>query len=925
MSGSLTQCLPDAVRRLSAHISTVADTEQEQPLWETARTWLQAVTRSDWSLQRVIEEIAQALVCMEAYRIAQGAASLPPQARQWLRENANPFWQKIYQLPVVKTWLQTGRLPEQLALEQEFTGKDTLSFEDFLADYDADSRTGHGVFYTPVPVVRWMIQAVDQQVQETFPGTTGLVPGEAGSGRGGPGIDILDPAAGTGVFLVEVIQQVAGTMQASWRKENVDAADANTRWNTYVCDSLLPRLTGFELMLPAALLGQWVMMHKLAETGFVFRQPGNLQFHVVDTMAEPLEGVCQEPQELADYLRYLEQLRLERPFNVVLGNPPFSGISMNDVPWMGRLMRGQAPAGTTGPETPLSNYYQVQGEPLGERKVWLQDDYVKFLRYCHWKVEQAGCGMVGLVTNHGYLDGPSFRGLRQSLCETFTRIKILDLHGNQKKKECSPDGSVDQNVFPISSGIAVGLFFRDQETNRDAVVEHRDLWGTASRKLAALDAGVTSSHETLEPAPPHYFLLPHDCQLQDEYLAGFSLCDVMQERTTAAVTARDRFVVGFSEAEILERLESFRDANVTDEELRREFFTNSRSSKYPPGDTRGWKLTAARARVAADPEWKNRLQRCFYRPFDRRSIYWAPWMIDWPRTAVMKHMVELPNLAIVARRQMLPSRPCNFFWVTDSICLDGMIRSDNRGSESIFPLYTRHDETGQPQANVSDSLIGSLENLYQWRWLPGNRGDLQQTCGSLDWFYMVYAQFHSGGYRQRYAPWLRIDFPRVFLPRQRELFRLLVAEGERLVQLHLMRGDPSAGSVSLHEQEQGKSLQGKAATGRGQVAASFPRHENNRVWINPVEYFSPVSADVWEFEVGGHQVCRKWLVDRRGRELTQAEREQYAGLVLAVLETMDRMVGIDQAIDQAGGWPAAFQGRALDTDAWQPEGYREIA
>ena len=236
-----------------------------------------------------------------------------------------------------------------------------------------------------------------------------------------------------------------------------------------------------------------------------------------------------------------------------------------------------------------------------------------------------------------------------------------------------------------------------------------------------------------------------------------------------------------------------------------------------------------------------------------------------------------------------------------------------------------HDETGQPQANVSDSLIGSLENLYQWRWLPGNRGDLQQTCGSLDWFYMVYAQFHSGGYRQRYAPWLRIDFPRVFLPRQRELFRLLVAEGERLVQLHLMRGGSSAGSVSLHEQEQGKSLQGKAAIGRGQVAASFPRHETNRVWINPVEYFSPVSAGVWEFEVGGHQVCRKWLVDRRGRQLTQAEREQYAGLVLAVLETMDRMVGIDQAIDQAGGWPAAFQGRALDTDAWQPEGCREIA
>ncbi|MEO2022110.1 MAG: N-6 DNA methylase, partial [Pirellulaceae bacterium] len=567
MSGSLTRCLPDAVRRLSAHISTAADTEQEQPLWETARDWLQAVTRRPWTVDQVIEEIAQALVCMDAYRVARGTASVPPQARLWLQENANPFWQKIYQLPVVENWLQAGRLPEYLALEHEIIGEDTLSFEDFLADYDADSRTDHGVFYTPVPVVRWMVQAVARQVQEAFPGTRGLAPGEKGSDKTQPTIDILDPAAGTGVFLVEVIQQVAGTMMESWREADLSEAAANERWNAYVCDSLLPRLTGFELMLPAALLAQWVIMHKLAETGFAFRQPGALQFHVMDTMAEPLEGVCQEPRELADYLRYLEQLRLERPFNVILGNPPFSGISMNDVSWMGRLLRGQAPTKAASPEKPLSNYYQVQGEPLGERKVWLQDDYVKFLRYCHWKIEQADYGMVGLVTNHGYLDGPSFRGLRQSLCETFTRIKILDLHGNQKKKECSPDGTPDQNVFPISSGIAVGLFFRGLETNRDPVVEHRDLWGSAAQKLAALGTDVGSScYAALEPAPPHYFLLPHDHQLQDEYLAGFSLCDVMQERTTAAVTARDGFVVGFNEAEILERLESFRDSKVSDTE-----------------------------------------------------------------------------------------------------------------------------------------------------------------------------------------------------------------------------------------------------------------------------------------------------------------------------------------------------------------------
>jgi predicted helicase len=401
--------------------------------------------------------------------------------------------------------------------------------------------------------------------------------------------------------------------------------------------------------------------------------------------------------------------------------------------------------------------------------------------------------------------------------------------------------------------------------------------------------------------------LPHDHQLQDEYLAGFSLCDVMQERTTAAVTARDGFVVGFNEAEILERLESFRDSKVSDTELREQFFTNSRSSKYPPGDTRSWKLTAARARVAADPEWKNRLQRCFYRPFDRRAVYWAPWMIDWPRTAVMKHMMELPNLAIVARRQMLPSRPCNFFWVTDSICLDGMIRSDNRGSESIFPLYLAvEDDQGSPQtgANVSADLIAQLTDQYGWQWLSLGSGDLQQNCGPLDVFHMIYAQFHSLEYRQRYATWLRIDFPRLFLPNSSELFRLLASEGEKLVQGHLLR-EEAAGNVARFQTAGEQSDDGMMVT------ASFPKYQGESVWINSDSHFEQVPTAVWEFEVGGYQVCRKWLRDRRGRQLTAEEIDQYRRLVLALSDTLQRTATIDQLIARFGGWPGAFGGNRV--------------
>ena len=910
MSGSLRQSLASTAKNLSAHISTAADTEQEQPLWVSARVWLQAVTRRNWSHDQLVDEVAQALVCIDAYLASQGSAVPSPVAWQWLRKHANPFWTVIFQLPVLRQWLIHGRLPADFTVNKQ--DQQAPSYEEFLADYDPACRTDKGVFYTPAAVVRWMVDAVDQQISAALPESIGLAPRETDNAADSPGlIQILDPAAGTGVFLIEVIDQAFRKMTTAWEKQGLSPPEINQRWNQYVPNCLLPALTGFELMLPAALLGQVMMIQKLAATGFQFRDPGQLPFHVLDTLAEPaVDGGNDQP--LQEHLEYLEQLRLHKRFTVILGNPPFSGISMNDVPWIGKLMRGELPAGTGNQLSRLENYYQVQGEPLGERKVWLQDDYVKFLRYCHWKIEQSGYGAVGLVTNHGYLDGPSFRGLRESLLETFDRIKILDLHGNQKKKERCPDGGLDENVFPISSGIAIGLFCRSDQSAEQSTVEHRDLWGSAAEKRALLQAATTTPAKEmncslLTPKAPYYFLLPHDERVSDEYRAGFSLCDVMTQRSTAAVTARDGLVVGFDAQEILAKLELFRDSKVSDGELREQFFTNCRSSKYPPGDTRGWKLTAARAKMSADPHWQNRLQTCFYRPFDRRSVYWAPWMIDWPRTSMMKHMLDLPNLALVARRQMLPSRPCNFFWVTDGICLDGLIRSDNRGSESIFPLYLAlEDEQGSTQsvANFSPSLIGQLTDHYGWQWLSFGSGDLQQNCGPLDLFHMIYAQFHSLEYRQRYASWLRIDFPRLFLPESSELFRSLASEGERLVQGHLLKCK-TVGKVARFR------TTGEQSNEKMTVMDSFPKYQGESVWINSASRFEQVPAAVWEFEVGGHQVCRKWLKDRRGRQLTTAEIDQYQALGLALADTLQRTARIDRLIADDGGWPAAFLGNRV--------------
>ena len=900
------QSLTSTAKNLSAHISTAAETEQEQPLWESARTWLQAATKRPWRMEQLVDEVAQAVVCMDTYVRSQGADAPSEVAWQWLRKYANPFWSKIFQLPVMEQWLRWGRLPAGFTVSRQ--DEQSPSYEEFLASYDPNSRAEKGVFYTPSAVVAWMVQAVDEQMTTALPKAFGLAPSEQQDGGESPApIEILDPAAGTGVFLIEVIEQVFHKMTSVWDQEGLSPHEINERWNYYLPGCLLPRLTGFELMLPAALLGQVMMLQKMADTGFRFQEPGQLQFHVLDTMAEPgVEGEYDQP--LQDHLQYLEQLRLHKRFTVILGNPPFSGVSMNDVPWVGKLMRGQPPLGTRNQLSQLENYYQVQGEPLGERKVWLQDDYIKFLRYCHWKIEKSGFGAVGLVTNHGYLDGPSFRGLRESLQETFDRIKIVDLHGNQKKKERCPDGSPDENVFPISSGIAIGLFCRAIQPTDKIIVEHSDLWGSAASKRSRLQATATITQKLdysfLAPKAPYYFLLPHDEQVSDEYRTGFSLCDVMTQRSTAAVTARDGLVVGFDAQEILAKLELFRDSEVSDSELREQFFTNSRSSKYPPGDTRSWKLTAARAKMSADPHWRNRLQTCFYRPFDRRSVYWVPWMIDWPRDSMMQHMLDLPNLALVARRQMLPSRPCNFFWVTDGICLDGLIRSDNRGTESIFPLYLANKDeqgTAEPVANFSADLISQLADHYGWKWIGLGSGDLEQNCGPLDLFYMIYAQFHSLEYRQRYASWLRIDFPRLFLPKNAELFRLLSAEGKKLVQGHLLKGEP-ADHVAPFQ------FAGNQADAEMTVAASFPKYQQESIWINSNGYFGQVPLTVWEYEVGGHQVCRKWLKDRRGRQLTVAEIGQYQHLIWAVAETLEVRETIDRLIAADGGWPAAFLG-----------------
>ena len=385
----------------------------------------------------------------------------------------------------------------------------------------------------------------------------------------------------------------------------------------------------------------------------------------------------------------------------------------------------------------------------------------------------------------------------------------------------------------------------------------------------------------------------------------------MPVNSTAAVTARDGFVVAFSAAELRDRISVLCDGQVSDDEIRQRFFTSGRSPKYPPGDTRGWRLADARQRLSREADWTRYIRDCLYRPFDRRQIFWTPWMIDWPREAVMAHLVDGDNLAIVARRQVPASHPCNYFWITDTIALDGLIRSDNRGSESVFPLFlvenqppgpppavTRHTHAGQHvrarRANFSADFLARFAEQLQLVWNPNVRAGQDDQFTALELFHYIYAVLHAPSYRERFAAWLRIDFPRVFIPARLELFRRLSALGSQLVERHLLRINPPV-RVSV-----------AGPTRPAQVSPGGPRLVNQRIHVNSSLSIGPVPTEVWEFRVGTHQVCHKWLNDRRGRDLDSTDLAHFCQILTSVHDTLACMQQIDREIAAYGGWAAAF-------------------
>jgi predicted helicase len=527
----------------------------------------------------------------------------------------------------------------------------------------------------------------------------------------------------------------------------------------------------------------------------------------------------------------------------------------------------------------------VDGKPLGEKKHWLQDDYVKFLRFAQWKIEQAGCGVVGMITNHGYLDNPTFRGMRQSLMRTFDEIYILDLHGNSLKKETCPDGSPDKNVFDIRQGVAIAFFIKRGGAETRGTVRHADVWGTRQAKYSWLNDRDLKHTDwvKLRPTAPFYLFVPRDTVGEEEYEAFIPVTELFPLNVTGIVTARDELCIDFNEAALLAKIRPLQDHKLSDDYVRQYLAallgrTPSKVENY------AWRIPAARSSLQDVTNLNERIVPILYRPFDVRKVFYHDSIVWRTRAQVMRHMLAGENLALITMRQVSLDEPYTHVLATSRI-VDNRTFVSSKGITTELPLYLypaadqghlfAPHEPWERKPNLNAKLVAALAEAYG------------RVPTPEEIFHYVYAVLYAPTYREKYAEFLRMDFPRVPFTTDAAVFKKLAALGKRLTALHLLIS-PELDPPACRFEGQGDS---RIAKGRKAGLRYEPSEQ--RVYINATQYFAPVPEPVWTYRVGGYQVCEKWLKDRQERRLEVDDIRTYCRIVT----TLRLSLGIQQEID----------------------------
>ena len=734
-------------------------------------------------------------------------------------------------------------------------------YETFLAEYDPQRRVDRGVYYTPPQVISYIVRSVDSLLKTDLNRPDGLADDNT---------LILDPATGTGGFLLTVLDHI---------KEYVTETYGTGEWTQYINAQLVKRIFGFELLVAPYTIAHLKLSLFLQTQGWYADE--RLRIYLTNTLEYPGEMQPSLPfaEFISDEANAALSVKRDEPLLVILGNPPYPQDSANPsregrrLTFIGEL---------------IEDYKQIDGDPIGDRNTKvLQSDYVKFIRWAQWRIDKNGEGVIGYIVNNSFLDGPTFRGMRQSLLESFNTIYLLNLHGSNRVTEIVPEAENDENVFDILQGVSVLLCVKERDNSTSGKVYYADIEGSREKKYRVLSNTEVQSTEWIElqPISPYYLFVPQATELRAAYDQGWEITDIFQIDSVGIVTGRDKFTLHWKVEKLCETVTDF--ISLSEDEARKKY--------QLPRDSQDWKVHLAQADLRNHPDVELHIEPIHYRPFDTRWTYYTGQSSGFhgrPRPEIMHHMRK-ENLALCVHRG-IKSPIWQHALVANQISEKSYISNRSEPTAHVFPLYLYPvpKELGirtERSLNFKPAFLTALsETLELPQTAPFN---LPEGISPEDILAYIYAILYSPTYRQRYYDFLKYDFPRILLPQDIDHFRTLATLGQRLIDWHLLKESrPEVAPTGI------RSPAVHRFEGEGDGVVEKARYLDGRVWINPTQYFTGVSEEVWEYEIGAYQVCEKWLKDRRGEVLRHEDVRQYRAILVAIAETLAVMAEIDEVL-----------------------------
>lgn len=743
-------------------------------------------------------------------------------------------------------------------------------YEDFLKEYDPAERKKMGAYYTPIPVVKFIIKQVDEILKKEF----GLAKGIADTSKidhittdtGGKKyknqihrVQILDPAVGTATFLDQIIKYVHKTFEGQ-----------EGRWPAYAETDLIPRLHGFELMMAPYTIAHLKLGMTLQESG-VKNFGKRLGVYLTNTLEE---GVRQQT-DIFNYMGLAEtisheaeeaaKIKNERPIMVVIGNPPYSVSSNNKSAFIENLVKDYK-------------------KDLNERNIQpLSDDYIKFIRFAEDMIEKNGEGVVAMITNNSYMDGIIHRQMRKHLLTTFDKIFILDLHGNSKKKETAPDGTKDVNVFDIQQGVGIVIAVKlDKKTeSRKSKIYYDSVYGSRRQKFQYLDENIDTRRYKLLPTPvsPRFTFEPEDNNKSIEYNNFISINSIMPVNDVGISSYRDSFVVDMDRKVLAKRINEFF-VLPSDEVV----------SRYGLKFSQGKSIEQRQKDGVFD---ESKINIIDYRPFDKRYMYVSDDLVDRLRAKNTKHIINHKNLSLVTvRRSRDESKIWNEIFITENLPT-GATTITSLDRNYVAPFYLYHDDETHTQNFDKDKLNELLSDIGQYCY-TNERSDLETPpenfwVTAIDVLDYIYGVLHGPSYREKYKEFLKIDFPRVPKPKSAQEFSHYAVLGRELRDLHLMKHpnlDTYNTTYPMYDEAYDNIVEG--------VTYAKDVDDTGKVWINSRQYFGNVPEIAWNFYIGGYQPAQKWLKDRKGRKLSNDDIDHYQKIIKVLVETNRIMQEIDK-------------------------------